>query len=155
MIKRTVIYNIKLCTDYIIDFSKYNKAFKLFVKEFERNIKYCYSGRCQIQITIGCFKFSYPNLIHKKLLPQLHIIASGKDAENIDKLIDFFINAYFDLATYQKFYVNKNPFSKKNNKLFSNISYQKQILKINNNTNTIENTFKCRAKRLLRKNVFK
>ena len=81
-------------------------------------------------MTIGNFEFLYPDMIRKKMLPQLHIIASGKDAQNIDELIEHFINNYFDLATYQKFYINKNPFSRKNSELFSNIAYKRFTLNI-------------------------
>lgn len=130
MIEKTIIFNIKLCIDNLEDFNKYNKAFEVFVKDFKHCIKSYYFGKCRIQMSIGNFEFLYPDMIRKKMLPQLHIIASGRDARNIDEFIERFINDYFDLATYQKFYLNKNPFSRRNNNLFSNIAYKRFILNI-------------------------
>lgn len=132
MIKKTVIYNIPLHTDNVWDYPKLNRMFNAFANDFKDVVRFIYDGSCTIQATIGCYKFEYPNLIRKQLLPQLHIIASGRNSENIDVLIEKYLNCSFNLISYGKLYIDKNPFSRHNDKLFSTISYRKIKLKIHN-----------------------
>lgn len=137
MIKQTVIYNIPVHTDNANEYRKLNDMYGKFLNEFKQAVKHIYKGSCKIQVTVGTFKFEYPHQIRKQLLPQMHIIISGKYADNIDELVEIYLNKRFKLISYEKLYIDKNPFSKYNDKLFSTISYMKYILRINNVKNRI------------------
>ena len=127
---KTVIYNIWLNVETIQDFAKYFEVFEIFSKEFKKFILERYSGSFKAQVTIGNFTFIHPDIMCKKLLPQMHIIASGRKIHEVDKLLEEFINAYLDAKGFNKFYICKNPFSKANDKIFSDVAYRRVMMKV-------------------------
>ena len=127
---KTVVYNIWLMVETFQDFAKYYEAFEVFSKDFKKFITERCASSFKVQVTIGSYALLYPDMACKKLLPQMHIIASGKKIHEVDTLIEEFINTNFDIKCFDKFYINKNPFSKANDKLFSCVAHRKAVMKI-------------------------